>query len=195
MQVEKDIDSYIENLTRTREQLTTARRQADDMHELAHMDALTGIRNKLAYDKEILRIDGELGNGFTELGIAMIDLNFLKVINDTYGHECGNFAIKRLSSLICAVFAHSPVFRFGGDEFVVILRNNDYDNLESLVRDFNRLLEEGENDPQLQPWEKISAALGYAIFDPATDHCTEDVFKKADKCMYERKKAMKALRK
>ena len=132
VQMEKDIDSYIRNLTQTKAQLSTARQQADDMHELAHMDALTGIRNRLAYDKEIIRLDREMQNGSRSFGIAMVDLNFLKSINDTYGHECGNSAIISLSKLICDVFVHSPVFRIGGDEFVVILKNNDYNQIQIL---------------------------------------------------------------
>ena len=194
MQMEQDIDSYINNLTHTRELLTNARQQADDMHELAHMDALTGIRNKLAYDKEIEKIDDMIGDGDAEFGIAMIDLNFLKSINDTYGHEYGNKAIKRLSQIICDVFAHSPVFRIGGDEFAVILRNHDYQHIEQLEQQFNQQMENPEHDSILQPWESISAAFGYALFDTRRDHYADDVFKRADQCMYERKKAMKALR-
>ena len=192
VQMEKDIDRYIDNLTRTREQLSSARQQADDMHELAHMDALTGVRNKMAYDKEIQRLENEIINGLIDCGIAMIDLNFLKVINDTYGHECGNAAIKRLCKLVCKIFAHSPVFRIGGDEFAVILRGSDYENIEKLVAEFNESTETMEADDSLQPWEKISAALGYALFDKNTDKCTNDVFERADQRMYERKKVMKA---
>ncbi|MBR6874417.1 MAG: diguanylate cyclase [Ruminococcus sp.] len=195
VQMENDIDTYIDNLTKTREQLSNARQQADDMHELAHMDALTGIRNKLAYDKETARLDREIAGGLSQFGIAMIDLNFLKLINDTYGHECGNSSIKRLSQLVCTTFQHSPVFRIGGDEFVVILRNNDFLNVEKLEQEFNRQFDLYEADPALKPWEKISASLGYALYDAATDDCTDDVFKRADQNMYKRKREMKATRK
>ncbi|SDA17430.1 diguanylate cyclase (GGDEF) domain-containing protein [Ruminococcus sp. YE71] len=195
IKMEKDIDRYIDNLSQTRAQLSSARQQADDMHELAHMDALTGIRNKLAYDKEIARVDEELKNGAADLGIAMIDLNFLKNTNDTYGHECGNEAIKQLSRIICETFVHSPVFRIGGDEFAVILRNNDYENIDALAEEFNSRLNEAENAPDNEPWEKISAAFGYALYDKDSDLCTHDVFKRADRNMYDRKKEMKALRK
>ena len=194
IQMEKDIDSYIESLTRTEEQLTSVRQQADDLHELAHMDSLTGIRNRLAYDKEILRLDREIQNGRHEFGIAMIDLNFLKVINDTYGHEFGNTAIITLSQLICDVFSHSPVFRIGGDEFAVILKNHDYHKIEMLSEKFSLQMEALRTEEELRPWEKISAAFGYALFEAETDHCAEDVFKRADQKMYENKKEMKAVR-
>lgn len=194
-QMERDIDNYIDNLSQTRQQLSTARQQADDMHELAHMDSLTGIRNRMAYDKEIARLDTEIGNGLKDFGIVMVDLNSLKMINDTYGHECGNQAIRKLSGLICDVFVHSPVFRIGGDEFAVILRNKDFVRVEELTKEFSGRLEDLKNDGTLEKWERISAALGYALFDPKIDHYADDVFKRADTNMYENKKFMKSLEK
>ena len=124
----------------------------------------------------------------------MIDLNFLKFINDTFGHEQGNLAIIGLTKLVCKIFAHSPVFRIGGDEFAVILKNDDYKNIKALEKTFNDRINELAADDALLPWEKISAALGYALFDPEKDKSTDDVFKRADQNMYERKKAMKAER-
>lgn len=196
VQMEKDIENYIHNLTQTKEQLTSARQHADDMQKAALLDSLTGIRNRLAYDKEIVRLEEEIREkGMENYGIAMIDLNFLKVINDTYGHEYGNAAIVALSKMICDVFVHSPVFRIGGDEFVVLLRNNDYDKIEALQQESNDRLAELQANDSLQPWEKLSAAFGYALFDPSLDQSADDVFKRADQKMYERKKAMKAERK
>ena len=194
IQMENDIDSYIKNLTNTKQQLSSARQQADDMHELAQKDSLTGIRNRMAYDKEVMQLEADVHNGLQAFGIAVIDLNFLKRINDECGHEYGNIAIKSLSQLVCAVFVHSPVFRIGGDEFAVILRNHDLEHIEQLRDKFNAQLEAFQQDTALQPWEKISAAFGYAIFEPNQDHCVDDVFKRADQNMYDRKKAMKANR-
>ena len=187
IQMENDIDNYITSLTRTEEKLTS-------VQQLAQRDSLTGIRNRTAYDKEIEKLEEEAKNGLTEYGIGMIDLNFLKYLNDTYGHEQGNTAIIGLTKLVCKVFAHSPVFRIGGDEFAVILKNDDYKNINELEKIFNDRLSELAADESLLPWEKISAAFGYAMFDPATDKSTDDVFKRADQNMYERKKAMKAER-
>ncbi len=188
--MEKDIETYVKNLTQTRKQLSSARQHADDMQKQAYRDSLTGIRNRLAYDNEISRIDADLADGNTRFGIAMIDLNILKSINDSYGHERGNTAIVTLSRLICDIFAHSPVFRIGGDEFAVILRNNDYNNIESLTAEFDGRIAELSADTSREPWERISAALGYALYREG-DTCADDVFKRADYNMYERKKSMK----
>lgn len=172
-----------------------AEKKADQMSELANKDALTGIRNKTAYDKEIKRMEYSLGTGEISLfGIAMIDLNFLKRINDTYGHEQGNFAIKKLCFIVCKTFQHSPVFRIGGDEFVVILRGDDFANIEKLLAEFRQKLSQIASDENLEPWEKVSAAIGTAFYDPSIDANVLNVFRRADQAMYECKKEMKAVR-
>lgn len=168
--------------------------KAQHLEELAIKDALTGIRNKTAYDGEVKKIAGDLEHGKRQFGVVMIDLNYLKRINDTFGHEKGNLAIIKLCGLVCEIFAHSPVFRIGGDEFVVILRNSDYERREALVQKINDELDRIQNTEGLPDWEKTSAAIGYAIFDESTDDGYDSVFHRADQAMYERKKAMRAER-
>lgn len=193
VQMEHDIDTYISSLVQTQAKLRDTRLEADMMNDLAHRDALTGIRNKLAYDKEMLRLEHDRTMGETNFGIAVIDLNDLKIINDQYGHDCGDMSLRKLSTLICTVFMHSPVFRIGGDEFVVILKNNDYDKVDELVDDFrNRIDELGRADSyELEPWERISAAIGYVRYDPNLDSDVAGTFHRADKVMYANKQQMK----
>ncbi|WP_029318944.1 diguanylate cyclase domain-containing protein [Butyrivibrio sp. AE3004] len=81
-----------------------------------------------------------------------------------------------------------------GDEFVVILENDDYKSMEDLVAECNNQLDRISNDESLEPWERISAAIGFARFDPSIDNGYENVFKRADKAMYVRKRQMKAIR-
>ncbi|MBP3279439.1 MAG: GGDEF domain-containing protein, partial [Butyrivibrio sp.] len=154
----------------------------------------TGVWNRRAYEEEIQMLEEELSEGLNEFGIAMIDLNFLKKINDTYGHENGNITIRKLSGLICDIFKRSQVFRIGGDEFVVILKNKDYKKIDKRIENFNYQLWQISEDSSLKPWEKISAAIGYAKFDKDLDKTVNDVFKRADRAMYDRKVAMKANR-
>lgn len=191
-QMERDINNNVSELLVTTEELTHTRMKADMMNELATKDALTGVRNKTSYDIEVQHLSEELSKGKTGFGIGMIDLNYLKKINDTYGHEKGNITIQKLCHIICATFVHSPVFRIGGDEFVVILENNDYENVKELVDSFNAIIDDLESDIGLEQWERVSAAIGYALYDSRRDTCVEDVFKRADGAMYIRKKQMKS---
>ncbi len=189
--MENDLNKHIKNLLSATNQLSISKSVANRMTELATTDTLTGIRNKTAYDYDIKSLDRQIQEGETRFGIAMIDLNFLKHTNDTYGHENGNAALMSLSRIICGVFVHSPVFRVGGDEFTVILMNNDYDKIGSLEAEFNEKIASVYADESLDPWMRISAALGYALYDPEKDHGTTDVFNRADKEMYTHKRQMK----
>ena len=189
-----ELETYMQNLTKTQIDLKNTKQQAFELNELALKDSLTGIRNKTDYDKEVQKLEWEMLDGLKEFGVAMIDLNFLKRINDTYGHDKGNVAIISLCKIVCKIFEHSPVFRIGGDEFVVILRGHDLKNIDSLIEEFNRQLKEIQENPNLEYWEKTSAAIGYAIFDPNLDSAYDNVFKRADAEMYKAKKAMKAVR-
>ncbi|MBQ9518603.1 MAG: diguanylate cyclase, partial [Firmicutes bacterium] len=62
---------------------------------------------------------------------------------------------------------------------------------ETLAAEFNDRIEQYKKDSSLEEWDKISAALGYAFYDTSTDRYADDVFKRADQVMYERKKEMK----
>lgn len=175
--------------------IITAEEKAASMQELANRDALTGIRNKTAYDNEMKRVAVKLEDGIAQVGLAIVDLNFLKKINDTYGHDMGNIAIRKLSRMVCVIFDHSPVFRIGGDEFAVILRGTDFDHYGELEARFNAEMAALAQDDSLPPWEKVSAAIGAAFYDPELDDSVDSLFKRADHVMYDRKKEMKATRK
>ena len=187
-QMTLDIQDYVQSILE-------AERRAAQMSDLANKDALTGIRNKTAYDKEVEKITWRLEREpGTPYGIAIIDLNFLKKTNDTYGHDKGNISIVKLSRMVCSAFAHSPVFRIGGDEFAVILMDHDLQHIEELKTALEEALRISAESEDMEPWERISAAIGYAVFDAERDHEVEDVFRRADENMYTRKKEMKAAR-
>ena len=191
--MEEDVNKKIVELTETSQELEASKQEVQEMTELANKDALTGVRNKAAYNAEVALIDQDIKNGkIVRFGIAMVDLNYLKLINDKYGHNDGDAALIKISNLVCTIFAHSPVFRIGGDEFVVILKNADYKRADKLVKEFNKKIDSLRKDDDLLPAEKVSAAIGYAIYDETTDTCVDDVFNRADKAMYQRKHWMKA---
>ncbi len=188
------LNGMVDKLKNANASLKNSQQHAEEMTVLATKDALTGIRNRTAYDKEVQQINWSIADGITNFGIVMVDMNYLKRINDIYGHEKGNIAIKKLCHIVCNVFVHSPVFRIGGDEFIVVLKNHDLEHAAALISEFNSQLIAIQDDASLEPWEKVSAAIGYAVFDNTTDTSIDNVFKRADKAMYARKKEMKAVR-
>ena len=189
-----EIADYVNMLLTAKKELKDTKQLADEMNELAKKDTLTGVRNKTAYDNEARRLDWKAADGQTDFGLAMIDMNYLKRINDNCGHQQGNIAIKNLCKIICDIFKHSPVFRVGGDEFVVVLENSDLANIDKLVTEFKAKIDLLAKEENLDPWNKVSAAIGYAVFENG-DTTTADVFRRADRKMYEHKNQMKAERK
>lgn len=192
-QMEKNMNAQFAKLMSTREELAESVNRTQEISELANKDSLTGVHNKTSYDSDTERLDESIKEDpkSVKFGIAMIDLNYLKMINDSYGHDCGDIAITKTANIICKVFRRSPVYRVGGDEFVVVFRNSDYDEIDSLVAHFKDMIKSISEDESLQPWERISAAIGTSIYDPENDNCVADVFRHADKAMYENKRIMK----
>ena len=190
--MENDINIKISELVKTNDELIQSQRVVREMTELANKDALTGVKNKLVYQKAIALLDEKIKRKEQlAFGIAMVDLNYLKQINDEYGHNNGDAALVKLCNLICAIFAHSPVYRIGGDEFAVLLRNRDYQCADELINIFNSKIDELWEDQDLPLYERISAAIGYSKYDPSKHTSAEDVFKEADHNMYIRKWEMK----
>ena len=153
----------------------------------AYKDGLTGVKNKLAYLESLADIEISLENGsLKEYGVVVFDLNGLKTVNDTMGHEAGDEYIKSASRLITQVYRHSPVFRIGGDEFVTILKDDDYKRREELEKTFLKAVEENRKKGL------VVVSSGMAVYMPETDGSFNDVFKRADALMYERKEQLKA---
>ena len=178
---------YFENLKRSKIQLAV-------MDELAHKDALTGLKNKTAYTERTAKFDADIVEGRAAFAIIMIDVNFLKRVNDTYGHEYGNVYLINAGKLACSVFGEDKVYRIGGDEFVVVFDKEELVDCEKYVRTLRQMIKKLQADTTIEPWEKVSAAVGVAYFDKNQDKTAEEVFKRADADMYKNKLAMKAER-
>ena len=92
--------------------------------------------------------------------------------------------------MICRIFQHSPVFRIGGDEFAVILRNSDFENRQQLVNEFEASVK-ANNASVNNRWEEIHIAMGIAVYDPDLDQSALDVVRRADGIMYSNKRNQK----
>ena len=154
----------------------------------AYRDGLTGVNNKLAYLESLTELEKQAkDHSFEGYGLVVFDLNGLKEINDTMGHEAGDEYLKKACRLICEHYKHSPVYRIGGDEFVVILTGSDFDNRVYLQTQFDKKIDENVGK------DSLIVSSGMAVFDPEIDESYTEVFIRADKRMYERKMALKAL--
>ncbi|MCQ2577149.1 MAG: GGDEF domain-containing protein [Treponema sp.] len=165
-----------------------ARAKSRHMEDLAYRDALTHTGNRQGWLEKTKRMNEKFITGDI-FGVAMFDLNNLKMVNDENGHGKGDEYIQTAADIICKNFKNSPVYRIGGDEFVAILNSAD-------CEDTNSLREKLEMDCYVyycsHPENKnFSIASGYAVVDYKTDSSFHDVFQRADENMYAHKKIMK----
>ncbi|WP_244331935.1 sensor domain-containing diguanylate cyclase [[Clostridium] hylemonae] len=159
------------------------------INSLAYRDALTGVKNKAAYQEAERRLEELMRQGCPEFAIVVLDINDLKYVNDCFGHDFGDMLIMDSCKLICKSFPHSPVYRVGGDEFAVILEGTDYKNYVELLERFQTAVDEYNmhNDSD----SRLSIARGIAIYNSDIDLVFSNVFKRADDAMYQNKKDMK----
>ncbi len=153
---------------------------------VAFKDTLTSVRNANAYNEYKKDLENKVKKGVVvEFGLVVFDLNDLKKVNDTLGHEAGDRYIQEGCRLICVSFKHSPVFRIGGDEFVAVLLNDDYQHRDGLCSCFNKQVDDNKTNGQ------VIVSSGMSIYDPRNDSGVDDVFARADELMYARKKQLK----
>jgi diguanylate cyclase (GGDEF)-like protein len=115
-------------------------------------------------------------------------------MNDEYGHEQGNLYLQGAADLIRGIFGDECLYRIGGDEFVIILEGEKQEGIEAKIKAFKDEIARLKADDSLQPWEKISAAVGIARYEKGQYSEMEEVLRRADEAMYADKLAMKAVR-
>lgn len=153
--------------------------------QMAYMDELTGLANRRKCEEYMK----ELETHTEKYCILCFDLNLLKKINDTYGHEKGDELIKRFADVLREVYSlYGITARTGGDEFVAILNNVSVQETEKLISDMLILIETKNKEDDIL---KLSTAYGYAMSDEVADSNPHIIYKIADDRMYECKKKSK----
>ena len=194
--LEYDQDDEVGILMHTFKELTAhTQDHIQDLSEKVYVDALTGVGNKRGYGSCIQQLQDQIDDPkqMPRFAFGVFDCDNLKQINDRYGHDRGDVYLRSASSLISRVFEHSPVFRIGGDEFAVILQNEDLTNREELLRRFRESAAQ-VNKKARSPWEQVNVAVGIAVYDSQQDTFAIDVARRADQSMYENKRQRKKTR-
>lgn len=186
----EDMKDYVEDILTAEERERNAQQKVEGISAIAYYDALTHVKNKASFSSKADELNKEIEEGSAEFAIVMIDLNLLKHVNDTYGHVNGDKYLIGAAGIICDVYKHSPVFRVGGDEFVVVVQGQDYQNRAELICEAERRFRASGTDTSLVPWERYSAAVGMSDYQGGGD-TVELVYNRADETMYQNKMKMK----
>ncbi|MDF2874828.1 MAG: diguanylate cyclase domain protein [Sporomusa sp.] len=142
----------------------------------ADMDDLTNVYNRRSFDKILGILDSEIqDNSLETIGIMILDIDNFKQTNDTQGHLSGDEVLKEFAAIIVSVVGVRAVFRFGGDEFAVILRNSSYDGIAFMAEEIRLRCE--------QSFRGYTVSIGTATYPRNADSIGE-LLKLADKALY-----------
>ena len=166
----------------------TQKKQAEQyIHDLAHYDQLTGLPNRTSFTNSLQALLSEM-SGEQQLGLMFIDLDGFKGVNDTMGHDAGDYMLKEISGrLVSIVGSVGKVCRLGGDEFTVMVENaqQEHCDLSQLASDILRVL--GQPIHIAPDDVFIGGSVGISVY-PVDGRTPEALIKNADMAMYEAKK-------
>lgn len=162
--------------------------QQNELRELALLDSLTQLKNRSAFDAEVFQVSNEFRRESKSFGLIIADIDHFKKFNDTYGHAAGDVVLRAFANCLKESCRQcDTVYRFGGEEFVVIVGDCDY---ESTLRVAERLrsavealqVEFGGNALC------VTASFGICWVDRGRHDGFDHLFQKADASLYEAKR-------
>lgn len=153
------------------------------LQQMASLDALTGVPNRRAMEKSLTRAVSEFQAGRCRYGLVVLDVDRFKEVNDQYGHSAGDAAIADLAAILrFEMRRQDQVFRFGGEEFVVLLQLETRDDLESITERLRKSVRSSLRGPG----GRITISLGAAMLQEH-DKTWHDWFSRADAALYRAK--------
>ncbi len=153
----------------------------------ATLDSLTGLKNRRAYDEDALREWERAKRMQRPLALLMVDIDHFKKVNDTHGHACGDRVLVGVAGeLKRLVRRYDLVFRFGGEEFVILLPECDAD-CALLAADRYREAIARMELPIHDGVLKITASFGLALTQPPKFQSLDELLQEADQRLYQAK--------
>ena len=158
-----------------------------DLTDKIHFDALTGIYNRRFMEDSLKRIIRSLARSGSTLGLMMIDVDFFKKYNDTYGHSDGDECLKAVAKSISESLHRADDFaaRYGGEEFSVILPDTDESGARVMA---NKILKDiaalGIPHEQNEATGYVTVSIGVTTSSVERQHLGSDYIKIADKALY-----------
>jgi diguanylate cyclase (GGDEF)-like protein len=150
-------------MRKIRDQRVALKQAGDEAHQLARLDPLTGLGNRRAFDEALARELATAAATGTRVGLLIADLNDFKRINDEHGHVVGDECLRQAAdALRVAVRGSDGCYRWGGDEFAVLVGKAGPGDAAALATRVEAVVSEGSRGPNGQP---LSVTCGHAELD------------------------------
>ena len=180
-------ERLVGEIDRLRSQVAQLQQRVEQLDELAHQDTLIKLPNRRGFMRELERLVDRAKRYGHQAAMLFVDLDGLKMINDSFGHRAGDEALIEVAQLLTKGVRRSDVVaRIGGDEFAILLENSSEDGAHETAARLVDLVcgSEFAHDGDALP---LSIAIGVAMIDGADD--PDAVMDRADAEMYRRKAA------
>jgi two-component system, cell cycle response regulator len=157
------------------------------LRELATIDGLTGVYNRREFNRRLtVEIERSRREGHP-VSLLMVDIDHFKKLNDTYGHQSGDDALRHFSALITKEVRPGDIpARYGGEEFAVILPNADRRDVFAVAERLRTLIAAQDIEIQNNQKVKVTASLGCATF-PVDAETEDSLMAQADAALYKAK--------
>jgi diguanylate cyclase (GGDEF)-like protein/PAS domain S-box-containing protein len=166
--------------------ITQDKIQLDSLKIEAQTDYLTGTLNRTTFDKELERLLIEYTRFSKDVCVMMLDVDYFKKVNDTFGHFMGDYVLKKLAHLIKAQVRKSDfVFRYGGEEFAIILPDITLEHAR-IIAEKIRYLIESQNFKVEDRTIEVTLSIGLSLFEKE-DQSISKVVIRADEALYRAK--------
>ncbi len=169
------------------EKLEQENRQLKKYHRLSYIDPLTNIGNRRYFDEKYTQELNRVGHNGSNFSLALIDIDFFKKINDTYGHECGDFILQQFAKYVkTSLRKMDSISRIGGEEFIVILPDTDKVTAHKVVERIRQGLENITFTPNNSD-KKINVTFSCGVVEYTEDEGHKQMVNTADKRLYHAK--------
>ena len=162
--------------------------QRETFKKLASIDPLTNLYNRRAMNENIRAIRRNSVSPRSQYVIGIGDIDNFKKINDTFGHDTGDKILKDVADTLICIFDKDSVYRYGGDEFLVVKKCDDFDRFKQDVESVNTILSDKAIE---KSGKRISCTFGFIKSNVSTPVDFIDLISKADKRLYEKKRLLK----
>lgn len=156
---------------------------------LSQTDGLTGIANRRRFDEVFAAEWSRAGRSGQPLALAMLDVDYFKAYNDTYGHQCGDDCLRAIANLLGNNVrrAGDLAARYGGEEFAFIAPMTDRDSALSIAETIRRALEQLSLPHSASPFHVVTASIGIAVVIPGKTDTSQGLLQMADAALYQAK--------